>query len=194
MENRKYELVDTMYSYGRTLHRIRALFSFNNVSEGDLGGWIESEDNLSQYGSCWVYDDSVICSDARVCDGVIVEGHSLVWGSAVLEGHVRVAGESTVEGLARVSGRTVVSGNAVITGDVVVCDDYPYLVFKNTWSSLDGYFTYTSSNQMWKAGDFYGTGKELIARGYEDSDLSGACYESYGSLVENLEVLGGIRG
>ena len=30
-----------------TLHRIRAVIEFKNVSVGDIGGWIEKEENLS---------------------------------------------------------------------------------------------------------------------------------------------------
>ena len=48
--SKKYELTDeTMEWEGHTLHRIKALRDFNDVKAGDLGGWVESEDNLSQY-------------------------------------------------------------------------------------------------------------------------------------------------
>ena len=49
--NKKYELTDeTINHYGVVLHRIKALRSFGDVKAGDLGGFIESEDNLSQEG------------------------------------------------------------------------------------------------------------------------------------------------
>lgn len=45
---KKYKLTDeTKWLYGRTLHRIVALRDFGNVRKGDIGGWIEKEDNLS---------------------------------------------------------------------------------------------------------------------------------------------------
>ena len=48
MENRKYEMTNiTMEFEGRTLYRIRALKDFSNIKKGDLGGWIQTEDNLS---------------------------------------------------------------------------------------------------------------------------------------------------
>ena len=31
-----------------------------NVKEGDIGGYIESEDNLSQAGTCWIYDEAKV--------------------------------------------------------------------------------------------------------------------------------------
>lgn len=65
---RKYELTDeTIVHFGHTLHRIRALISFNDVQAGDLGGWIETEDNLDQDRSAWVYGDARVYGDAQVC-------------------------------------------------------------------------------------------------------------------------------
>ena len=36
-----------------TLHRIRAVISFGLVDAGELGGWIEKEENLSHEGKAW---------------------------------------------------------------------------------------------------------------------------------------------
>jgi hypothetical protein len=36
------------------LYRIRALKGFGEAMVGDLGGYVESERNLAQDGSCWV--------------------------------------------------------------------------------------------------------------------------------------------
>lgn len=54
---KKYELTDeTKVEHGVTLHRIRALVDIvrYGVKAGDLGGWIESEANLSQEHEAWV--------------------------------------------------------------------------------------------------------------------------------------------
>ena len=54
---KKYELTrETKVIDGVELHRIKALNSFGSVEKGDLGGWIESEKNLSQDGDAWVGD------------------------------------------------------------------------------------------------------------------------------------------
>ena len=51
--NKKYELTNLTREWnGRTLHRIKALKDFNGVKAGDLGGFIEKEDNLSHDGNC----------------------------------------------------------------------------------------------------------------------------------------------
>ena len=98
-------------------------------------------------------------------------------------------GDAWVSGDAVVTDDAVVTGNAWVTGNAVVTSTKDYIVFKNTWSSCR-WFTYTKSNKMWKVGCFYGTGAELIAKAYEDSELSGKCYEAYVNLVSDLEKIG----
>ena len=66
--NKKYEL-GKKESNG--LRRIIALRSFGDVKKGDIGGYVESESNLSQEDSCWVYGDARVSGNARVC-GVCV--------------------------------------------------------------------------------------------------------------------------
>lgn len=76
---KKYELTnETRIVFGKTLYRIRALISFGNVLSGDLGGWVESEDNLSQNGDAWVYGDAQVCGDAWVYGNARVYGNALV--------------------------------------------------------------------------------------------------------------------
>ena len=58
---KKYKLTEeTLETDGRTLHRIMALRDFGNARKGDIGGWIENEDNLSHCGDCWVYGDAKV--------------------------------------------------------------------------------------------------------------------------------------
>ena len=64
---KKHELTDdTITVGGRILHRIKALKSFSDVEEGDLGGYVEKEDNLNQSGNARVYGDAWVYGDARV--------------------------------------------------------------------------------------------------------------------------------
>ena len=49
---RKYEFTrETKEAGFRTLHRIRAVINFGDVKVGDLGGFIEREENLSHDGT-----------------------------------------------------------------------------------------------------------------------------------------------
>ena len=53
---RKYEITDIQHPVNARLHRIKALIDILRwgVKAGDLGGYIQSENNLSQNGDCWV--------------------------------------------------------------------------------------------------------------------------------------------
>ena len=76
-EVKKYELTsETKVFLGKTLYRIKALVQFGNVNAGDLGGWIEKEENLSQYGNAEVY------GNARVYGNAWVYGDASVYGNA----------------------------------------------------------------------------------------------------------------
>ena len=51
---KKYKFTDEVKIVaGVTLRRIRALTNFGDVEKGDLGGWIETEENLTQDGDAW---------------------------------------------------------------------------------------------------------------------------------------------
>ena len=63
----KYELTEeTIKVEGVTLYRIKALKDFGNVKKGDLGGFVQSEMNLSHYGNCWIYNDAKVYGLVRV--------------------------------------------------------------------------------------------------------------------------------
>jgi hypothetical protein len=93
MTTKKYELTEEKREInGHILFRIRALISFGNVSRGDLGGWIEREENLSQvYGDAWVYGDAQVSGNARVYGDAWVYGDAQVYGDAWVYGDARVS-------------------------------------------------------------------------------------------------------
>lgn len=76
----KYELTEeTIQVYGKNLYKIRALKDIGeNVKKGDLGGFVESEDNLSQEGNCWVSGNAEVYGDARVFGDAWVSGNAEV--------------------------------------------------------------------------------------------------------------------
>ena len=88
---KKYKLTDdTINVDGRTLYRIEALKDFNNVKKGDKGGFVEKEDNLSQYSDCWVYDDAKVYDNAKVSSRAIVCGKATVCGNREVCGNTEV--------------------------------------------------------------------------------------------------------
>ena len=66
--NKKYELLDSdtvTTPSGRVLKRIRALVAIGTlVASGELGGYIETEQNLDVNGDAWVYGDARVSGDA----------------------------------------------------------------------------------------------------------------------------------
>ena len=257
MMEKKYRLTDETIMYGdRILHRIEALYDFNDVEKGDKGGFVESEANLSHESYCWVYDDakvfgnacvyelacvfdnaevsgdakvhgyaiiedlafirwnaevygsaevsgcSLVTCDAKVYGNAVIGGNAcirdnaIVYDSARIKGFVNVMGKACIHGYVTVKDCVTIGGNSHILGrgeigryahirDAIVSDIDDYIVFKNWWSS-GRYFTWTKSNNMWKVGCFYGTGEELIAKAYKDSELSGREYERIVRYVEAI--------
>ena len=195
---RKYKLTDECMQYeGHKLYRIQSLRSFSNVKEGELGGYIESEDNLSHDGMCWVYEEAKVFGNAKVYNNACVYfyaevcGDAKVFGNADVRGNAKVFGNAEVRGEAKVFGNAKVYNNACVyfyaevCGDAKVYKNGDYIVFKNWWSS-GRYFTWTRSNNKWRVGCFWGTGAELINKAYEDSELSGREYERVVKYVESI--------
>ena len=61
VKNAKFEFTgETKVVFGVTLNRIRAVTTIAaiGVAAGDVGGWIEREENLSAYGNAWVSGDA----------------------------------------------------------------------------------------------------------------------------------------
>jgi len=225
---KKYELIP---SDREGLFRIKALKDFGNVKKGDIGGYVESEGNLSHDGNCWIYSDaivrdySVVMDNARIYGDALIQDNAIVWGDAVVcnnarvednakvWGDVRISDKAQVRGFAQVWGdaavydnavvcghtevrdrtsvhdkaivrdNVVVIGNAEVCGDAIITSNKDYIVFKNWWSS-GRYFTWTRSNNMWKVGCFFGTGEQLIAKAYKDSEEKGREYERIVKYVE----------
>ena len=89
---KKFELTtDTKMFLGRKLFRIKALISFGNVRAGDMGGYIEKEENLSQYGNAWVYGNAKVYGNALVSGDALVSGNAEVSGDALVSGNADYA-------------------------------------------------------------------------------------------------------
>ena len=114
------------------------------VKDGDIGGWIEHEGNLSQNGDCVVLDeawvsgnaqvfdnaqvfgDAQVFANASVSDNAVVSDNAQVYGNAVVSGNARVFDNAQVSGNARVSGSVWVGSKAKIGGNMALCEDRYY--------------------------------------------------------------------
>ena len=112
---KKYELSnETIVFNGVTLHRIKALKDFSDVKAGNLGGWVEKEENLSQTDNAWVY------SNAKVFGNAIVEGNAKVYDNAIAYGKAQVYDDARVFGFALVCGSAEIYGNAWVFGNAEI--------------------------------------------------------------------------
>jgi len=59
---------------GTTLYQIKAEMSFGNVVKGELGGYIEKKENLSEEGNAWVSGNAQVYGDAWVSGDAWVYG------------------------------------------------------------------------------------------------------------------------
>lgn len=92
---------------GTLLYQIRLLKDAGFFPEGTLGGYIESEENLSQEGLCWVDNGSVVYGKAKVVEAALVLGNSVVAGR--------------FSDFPNLGGPTIVGGTASVQDSVICC-------------------------------------------------------------------------
>lgn len=111
--------------HGIVVNRIVALKNFDNIrnpitgkkisiKKGELGGWIEKEENLLQDGTSWVSDEACVYGNASVKDD------AYVWGDVVILGNSIITENADVSGNAVISHNAVISGNASVSGGVKI--------------------------------------------------------------------------
>lgn len=129
----KYEITDqTKIVDGHILHRIKAVTDIGSVKKGSIGGWIESEKNLSDVGDCWIYDDACvygngevsmnawIADNARVFGNATVSENSCVYNNAAIYGSAGIYGRSLVHDNAEIYDFAVIDGNSEISGSAKI--------------------------------------------------------------------------
>ena len=137
-----------------TLHRIRAVRDFGAVKAGDLGGWIEKEENLSHNGNAWVGDN------AQVIGAVWVGGNARVGDNAWVGGNARVGDNAWVGGAARITGNAWVGGAARITGNA----DFSVISGFGRFSRTTTFFRCQDGEIRTQCGCFYGDLDEFRAK------------------------------
>ena len=119
----KYKITQLSHPQYPWLHRIQALKTINErVGAGELGGFVQSEKNLSQEGACWIYDDAIGCGEALVKqdtelhDGAVAAGFSIITGDACMYGRAWAKGNCWIQS-GEVKDDAVAAGEAVIKKD-----------------------------------------------------------------------------
>lgn len=123
----KYEITaNTMQVYEHTddklVHQIRALKDFGDVKAGDLGGWIESEENLSQSGNCWVADNAMVYDHAQVRDNAILRGNAIARDRAQVTENAKLFDKTWIADDARISGQAELHDFAYAKDDAIISD------------------------------------------------------------------------
>jgi hypothetical protein len=118
---KKYEFTGEEKSFGagRTIRRIRALIDIprHSVKVGDVGGFLEFEDNLSHAGNAWVASEAIVCDK----DSVVFED-ALVFGEAFLSLGTQVSGDSLISGKARLLNSTLKGTGGIVTDEASLED------------------------------------------------------------------------
>lgn len=161
----KYKITEIEHPKYPWLHRIQAVSDVNEkVPKGTLGGFIENENNLSQEGTCWIYDDAICCEngevkeEAALYDGSLVRGYAVVTGDttfydrAVAKRDCYICGGEIKEN-AIISGKAfidtvgvnapVIGGESHVYGEVrgniyIKGDIFPWDIFNNHTKDING--------------------------------------------------------
>jgi len=196
------------------VRRIVAVKDFGDVKKGDVGGWIESEKNLSQTGESWIYDDAIVCNnaevngDAKVYENATVFGNADVYGNAKVYGNAQVFGnsiifenaqiyedahvftESIVHGNAEIYGKCSLNGSNIYYGNAKLCGRFS----GHSGGNIGGYALIKSNS------DSFYVASKFVFSSYLDKDGEISCNifikdESFDgklddfktNLVDNLE-------
>ena len=109
---------------GEILRQIQAVRNLPSllVKAGDIGGWIESEENLSHHGDCWVFPGSQVSANARITENAGIYD-STVSGDAAVRGNAKVCKNANVYDHADISDNAYVVGPIHVYGDTKVDKD-----------------------------------------------------------------------
>lgn len=132
--NKKYTFVDTKKIGDVVVRRIKALrdikVEINNnnflypvptiIKKNQLGGWIESEDNLCTTDESWVSDEACVYNHAVVEDESYVFNNAQVYENGWVHGNSVVCNEAQVYGNAQFQAKSCAFDNARVYDDADV--------------------------------------------------------------------------
>ena len=101
---KKFELTDNFIinAFGVKLFQIKCTKSFKYAKEGDLGGYVEKDENLDQESDAWVSGNAWVSGDARVSGNAEIDNNNKhcgfdCFGSANRHTHAYLTKENKVE-------------------------------------------------------------------------------------------------
>ncbi len=182
---KKFELTAEFVTniFGKKLFRIKALVAFGNVEKGELGGFIEKEDNLSHGGNAWVSGNAWVYGNARVSGNAWVYGNARVYGNAWVYGNARVYGNAWVYGNAQVYGDAQVSDGAQVSGNL----DYAVVTGFGRYFRATTFFRCKDRILRVQCGCFYGDlaqFREIVKKTHGDSKYA----KEYLAIADLMEL------
>lgn len=147
--------------HSTVLRRIQATKDMNylfgvDVVKGELGGWIESENNLQ--GNSWVGDNAEVFGQAKVVDSVVVD-------NAIVKDEARVTNDSCIAGNAQVTDAACIA-NSIIADDARISD---FSVVVKT--PVDGYSSISGDSYVYDCTCFHNT--HIVNSKIHNVDMSG---------------------
>lgn len=126
---KKYELTNEIFKTksGELLYRIKALKDFHidefniDIKKGELGGFIHSEKNLSQEGTCWIHDNAKVYGEAVVRQDAQMFNNSRAYGFSELSGSAVMFDDSWIGNSAKVYGFAEMHNNSAVYGSGTLC-------------------------------------------------------------------------
>lgn len=111
--SKKYVLLpeDTINVKGHTLFRIKH-------QNGELGGYIQGEWNLSHDDTCWIYGNAKVYEKSHVKDKAMIYEDAEVYGHAWIVDTAIVSANAKIFDYAWVGGNTYVRGDTQVHGKV----------------------------------------------------------------------------
>lgn len=95
-----------------------------NTSILEVGGWIESEDNLDMNSAAWVEGDAQVYNGAKVTGKARIFGRAVVRGpKTIIDNDAKVYDDAVVSNGAKILERACVFGNARVIGATIKGDE-----------------------------------------------------------------------
>lgn len=125
--SKKYEILKDDYRFigDAKIYRIRLLVNgvVPNAKKGDLGGFVQNEENLDQNGSCWLYDNSIAMERARVYENAKLYDDAIIFENARASGNARMKDYSRVFQYAHITEECSIEGHSSVKHDSIVKGD-----------------------------------------------------------------------
>lgn len=117
----KYRIIDEPITnvFGETVYQIEALRNFvcqgRLVQKGDLGGYVQKYENLSQEGDCWVFDNATATENAKVLGSACLSGECVVACNATISEYANIKDNAMIVGHSDIRGFVWIGGSAFVS-------------------------------------------------------------------------------